>query len=293
MAANRRSPTVRHRRLTQMLRRLREDAAMTRADAARRMEWDPSKISRFEGGTWKRIAAHDLRGLLEVYGVTDEESQNQYVQLAKEAGRRGWWTQYADVIGNYVGFEDEASSIQVFEPQRIPGLLQTEDYARALFEGNPTIIPEGVSRRVSVRIERKKLLNSEHPPEFWAIVDEQAIRRPVGGHEVMREQLAHLVSEASTHHVTLQVLPIEAGAHPGMDGSFVMLSFPHPTDEPIVYVESATDGLYLEDEAAINGYNVMFNHLRAMALSQVASVRLIKEVAAETGATGKKEDTHG
>lgn len=279
-AAHQRSPTVRHRRLTQMLRRLREDAGMTRAEAASHMEWDPSKISRFEGGTWKRIAAHDLRGLLAVYGVTDMQTQDEYVQLAKDAGRRGWWTQYADLVGNYVGFEDEATFIQVFEPQRIPGLLQTQDYARALFEGNPTVRPDEVERRVSVREERKKLLASENPPELWAIVDEQAIRRPVGGQDVMRDQLTHLANQASHHHVTLQILPIAAGAHPGMDGSFVMLSFPHPTDDPVVYVESATDGLYLEDKATIDGYDMMFNHMRAMALSHANSVRLIREAAA-------------
>lgn len=266
--------------MTQLLRMLRERAGLTVQQVAAQMEWDASKISRLETGNWKRIQPYDLRGLLAVYGVTDSTEQDEYVQLARDAGKRGWWTPYADVIGPYVGFEAEAAAIHTYEPAYIPGLLQTEDYARALVQANPTTNPEAGERRVAVQMERQKLLTGEEPPELWVVVWEPAIRCPVGGAEVMREQLDYLRRVATAQEITVQVLPLAAGAHPGMDGAFVLLTFADPIDQPVIYIETATDGLYPEGEEVERRYTQMFNHLRVTALSASDSRAVIDDAMA-------------
>lgn len=282
--------TLRHRRLTQLFRQLRHNSDLTGEEVARRLEWQPSKIRRIESGDWKRLQPRDVRGLLDVYGITSQTDQDPYVQLARDAGKRGWWSPYADIVGAYVAFEDEASEIKTFEPAYIPGLLQTEDYARALIEADATINTDAATRRLEVQMERRKLLHGENPPRFWAIMDEPVIRRPVGGPRVMADQLGHLVSEARAQHITLQVLPLEAGAHPGMNGAFVILSYSDPLDAPVVYIETAIDGLYPEDPETLDRYRLMFDHLRVSALSQHESVLLIEQAVVELEAKSKQEE---
>jgi transcriptional regulator with XRE-family HTH domain len=278
------SPTARARRLRYELRRLREDAGLTYSEVAHRMEWSPSKLSRIETGQ-SRVNTGDVADLLEVYAVSDTATREALVQLAREARRRGWWTRYTDVLGTgaYVGLEAEASVIHTYESQFVPGLLQTEDYARAVISGGQVRPdPDTVERRVAARMARHELLTRPDPPEIWAVLDETVIRRPVGGPEVMRGQLHHLVEvgERPNTTVTLQVLPLSTGAHPGMNGPFVVLSFQNPKDPPVVHLETATDGLYLEEPPDIERYTLRFSHLVARALGPNESRAMIADLAA-------------
>lgn len=276
------SPTVRGRRLRYELRRLRK-AGLTRDETARRLDWSGSKISRIETGQ-SRAQTGDVRDLLDVYGVIGDHAE-ALVQLAREARKRGWWTAYNDVFtGTYVGMEAEASAMRTYEPQIIPGLLETEDYTRALIRAALVRAdPDEIERRVKARMARQDVLERPDPPEIWAVLDEPAVRRPVGGPAVMKAQLRHLidVTAAPNSTVTLQILPLAVGSHPGLDGSFVILDFPNSEDVPVVYLETATDGLYLEETAEIERYNVVFDHLRASALSARESVSLIAQLAEE------------
>jgi transcriptional regulator with XRE-family HTH domain len=273
------SPTARARRLRYELRRLREEAGLTHSEVAHRLEWSPSKLSRIETGQ-SRVNTGDVADLLGVYGVSDEASREALIQLAREARRRGWWTRYTDVLGSgtYIGLEAEASAIHTFESQFVPGLLQTEDYARAVIsDGQVRPDPEDVERRVTARMARKELFARPEPPELWAVLDESVILRPVGGPAVMRDQLRHLI-EVSTRPnatVTLQILPLSTGAHPGMNGPFVILRFQNPKDPPMVHLETATDGLYLEEPPDVERYTLRFNHLVARALGPNESRAMI------------------
>jgi hypothetical protein len=250
---------------------------------AHRLEWSASKISRIETGQ-SRAHPGDVRDLLDAYGVTDDTVREALVQLAREARRRGWWTRYTDVLGSgtYVGLESEAAVIHTFESQFIPGLLQTEDYARAVIRaGQARPDPDTLERRVSARMARQEILARAEPPEIWAVLDEPVVSRPVGGPDVTREQLRHLI-ELSTRPnttLTLQVLPLSVGAHPGMNGPFVILEFQGPKDPPMIYLETATDGLYLEEPSDIERYTLRFNHLVARALGPDESRDMIAGLA--------------
>jgi transcriptional regulator with XRE-family HTH domain len=277
------SPTVRGRRLRYELRRLREQAGLTRDEAARRLDWFGSKISRIETGQ-SRAQTGDVRDMLDVYGATSEEAE-ALVQLAREARKRGWWTAYNDVFtGTYVGLEAEAASMRTYEPQIIPGLLETEDYMRALIRaGSVRYDPDEIERRVQARMVRQDILTRPEGLEIWAVLDEPVIRRPIGGPAVMRAQLQHLLdlTAPSNSTITLQILPLAIGSHPGLSGPFVILDFPSSEDPSVIYLETATDGLYLEETAEIERYTLMFDHLRASALSTAESASLIARVAAE------------
>ncbi len=238
------SPTARARRLRYELRRLREEAGLTHSEVAHRLEWSSSKLSRIETGQ-SRVNTGDVADLLGVYGVTDEAGREALIQLAREARRRGWWTRYTDVLGS------------------------------------GTYIGEAAERRVAARMARKELFTRPEPPELWAVLDESVILRPVGGPAVMRDQLRHLI-EVSTRPnatVTLQILPLSTGAHPGMNGPFVILGFQNPKDPPMVHLETATDGLYLEEPSDIERYTLRFNHLVARALGPNESRDMIAGLA--------------
>ncbi|MBV9450158.1 MAG: helix-turn-helix domain-containing protein [Streptosporangiaceae bacterium] len=277
------SPTARARRLRHELRRLREEAGLNHSEVAHQLEWSPSKLSRIENGQ-SRVNAGDVIDLLGAYGITDQTTREALIQLAREARRRGWWTRYTDVLGSgtYIGLEAEASTIHTYESQFVPGLLQTEDYARAVISGGQVRPdPEAVERRVAARMARQELFTRPEPPEIWAVLDESVILRPVGGPAVMRDQLRHLI-EVTTRPsavVTLQVLPLSAGAHPGMSGPFVILGFQNPKDPPMIHLETATDGHYLEEPPDIERYTLRFNHLVARALGPNESRAMITALA--------------
>lgn len=268
-------PTVRRRRLAGELRRLRDSAQLTIEEVADKLECSASKISRIETGH-VGVTPRDVRDLLELYGLNGNERE-ALVQLAREARTRGWWHAYNEVFtGAFVGLEADASSLRAYQALLVPGLLQTERYAHTVIRAmRPDAEETDVSRRVAARRERQRLLTDPAPPDYWAVIDEAVLHRQVGGAEVMAEQLARLVEMAALPHVTIQVVPFHTGAHPGMEGPFLILGFPEQADPDVVYVESTTSGLYLEMPADVHRYALLFDHLRATALKPDDSVELI------------------
>ncbi|MDX6339714.1 MAG: hypothetical protein QOG05_7054, partial [Streptosporangiaceae bacterium] len=236
MPRQRSTPTVRHRRLAAELRRLRESAGLTQEDVSERTGKDRSTLYRLENAQ-QRPQRSTLIQLLDLYG-TDQERRTELLTLLREAGQRGWMqldrSDLREIYADYISFESEARSVSDYESLFIPGLLQTEDYARAVIRGAlPQATEEQVESRVAARMERQALLTRDNPLQLWAIMDEAAARRIVGGPAVMREQLARLRDIAALPNVTVQVIPYEAGAHPGMPGSFIVLEFPDPADQSL------------------------------------------------------------
>ncbi|GAA3391903.1 helix-turn-helix domain-containing protein [Cryptosporangium minutisporangium] len=251
-------PTVLRILLGSQLRRLREDRNVTREDAGYAIRASESKISRMELGR-VGFKERDVSDLLTLYGVTDGTERDALLSLAREANQPGWWHKYSDILPNwfqaYVGLEAAASLIRTYEVQFIPGLLQTEDYARAVvLLGNGSAPKAEVDRRVQLRMERQKLLNRANPPRFWAIIDEAVLRRPIGGREIMREQLEHLAKLAERPNITLQVIPFGYGGHAAAGGAFSLLRFPDQTLPDIVYIEQLTSALYLEKREDVDTY---------------------------------------
>jgi len=276
------NPTLRARRLALELLRRREAAGLTREEAARQLEWSTSTIFRIETGR-SRPQPGNVRVLLELYGVSGPE-RDGLIRLAREARQPGWWHSFRDVLPNpyevFIGLEAGAASIRNFEPVVVPGLLQTEEYARQMSRGGPRELDrDDIERRVQVRMERQRILPREDRPRLWTVIDEAVIRRAVGGSEVMREQLRHLIDSAEQGKTTLQVVPFSAGAHAGTTGPFIILDFPEPTDPAVVYVETLAGDLYLEERADVDRYTLAFDRLLAAALHPDDSVRLVQEAA--------------
>ncbi|WP_156758205.1 helix-turn-helix domain-containing protein [Actinokineospora pegani] len=260
------SPTVRRRRLASELRRFREAAALTIDEVGEKLECSASKISRIETGT-VGVTPRDVRDMLELYGI-EEDRREALVQLAREARQRGWWHAYNEVFtGSFVGLEAEATSLHTHQALLIPGLLQTEDYARAVIRASrPGVEEAEIEKRVKGRLERQRLLTDPQPPEYWAVLDEAVLHRATGGPEVMHAQLTRLVEATAMPHVTLQVVPFGAGAHAGMESPFLILGFPEQADPDVVYVENSMSGVYLEEPSDVHRYALIFDHLRAAAL---------------------------
>jgi transcriptional regulator with XRE-family HTH domain len=276
------NPTLRARRLALELLRRREAAGLTREEAARHLEWSTSTIFRIETGR-SRPQPGNVRVLLELYGVSGPE-RDGLIRLAREARQPGWWHSFRDVLPNpyevYIGLEAGAASIRNFEPVVVPGLLQTEDYARQTFRNGPRELDrDDIERRVQVRMERQRVLVRQDRPRLWAVLDEAVIQRIVGGQEVMHEQLRHLIECAEQGKTTLQVVPFGAGAHAGATGPFVILDFPETTDPAVVYVETLAGDIYLEEATDVDRYTLAFARLLAAALHPDDSVRLVQRAA--------------
>jgi transcriptional regulator with XRE-family HTH domain len=278
------SPTVRRKRLGIELRRLRERADLTCEEVGQHLECSGTRISRLETG---RISVRpgDVRELLEVYGVGGAEADS-LVQLAREARRKGWWHAYGPVLPTwfeaYIGLESEAAGLRDFQPLVMPGLLQTEDYARAVLRAAPQAGSSGeIDRQVALRMERQAILAQATPPDLWLVLSESVLRVHVGGPAVMRAQLRRLIEVAEQPNVTLQILPFTTAAHVQPISPFTMLEFPDEADPTVVYLEHLTGSVFLESEDEIRRYKVVFDHLRAEALGTGQSVDLIARVAAE------------
>jgi transcriptional regulator with XRE-family HTH domain len=272
------SPTVRRRRLALELRRLREAARLTCEEVAEHLECSTSKISRIETGRVS-VSPRDVRDMLDLYGVSAQQGAS-LVQLARDSRQKGWWHAYSDTIqprfATYIGLESAASEIRIYEVTLIPALLQTEDYARTVITAG--IVGgdrDGVDRNVELLMARQPPLTSDDPPRLWAVLDEAALRRTVGGAGLMRLQLDHLLDLSRLPNVAIQVIPFGAGAHPAMGRPFVILAFPERADPDVVYLEDLTSALYVEDVDEVDRYNMFFNHLRATALSFEDSSALI------------------
>jgi transcriptional regulator with XRE-family HTH domain len=259
------SSTVRRILLGSQLRRLREARGITREDAGYSIRASESKISRMELGRVS-FKERDVADLLSLYGVHDEGERRALIGLARDASAAGWWHSYADVLPNwfqtYVGLEEAAASIRTYEVQYIPGLLQTEEYARAVITlGQPEADPEEVERRVSLRMHRQKLLVSERAPVFHAVIDEAALRRPLGGNEVMRGQIQSLVHAAAQPNVTIQVVPFAFGGHSAESGAFTILRFPEDDLPDVAYLEQLTGAMYLDKAEEVEQYGRAMDRL--------------------------------
>jgi hypothetical protein len=257
------------------LRRLREASNITPAQAGEAIRATNSKISRLERG---RSAAkqRDVADLLTFYGVTDQGERQDLLTLAGQASTPGWWQQYNDILPRwfelYVGLERAASIIRTFEVQFVHGLLQTEDYARAvILIANARAPAQEIDRRVSVRMKRQQLLAQPGAPELWTVLDEAVLRRPPGGPGVMRAQLAHLLELTALPNLTLQVIPFDVGPHAAAGGPFTILRFPEPDLPDLVYLEQLDSATYLDGPGQLAQYLSVMNEICVRALSKTAS----------------------
>ena len=278
----RKGTTVRRVQLARRLRALREKAGLTLEAAAPLLDWSPSKLSRIENAH-QRVDVHSVRGMLDLYDVGGEQ-WTELVALTRAASQRGWWRAYGLNDHGYVPLEAEASMVRIFTLAYMPGLLQTAEYARAMFRaGQPHRSEAGLENDVVVRmIRQERLTSDEQPLQLVAIVDESALHRPVGGPDVMCAQLVRLVDAAALDSVTLQVLPISVGAHPSLASGFALLSFDTLAVPDMAYVEHSRGAVHLEKEDDVAPASLVFDHLRSEALSPGDSVALIERVAAQT-----------
>jgi transcriptional regulator with XRE-family HTH domain len=272
-------PTVRRRRLGSELRKLRDASGLKLEEVAAELGVAPSTLSRIETGKAPTKSAY-LSQMLEMYGVTDPAQRQVLVDMAREGHRKGWWAAYDDVLPSgfdiFVGLEAETTGIRSYENSVVYGLLQTQDYARAVLrELQPRLTIEQVDRQVDLRMARQRRLEEEPALDLWVIHDEAVIRRAVGGSAVMRGQLTRLLEVAVRPGMTLQVLPFESGAHAGLRGPFSILEFPDRTDSRIAHVESVGGFIYMEKEREVRACSDAFDRLRAAALAPGASTDLI------------------
>jgi transcriptional regulator with XRE-family HTH domain len=272
--------------LGNQLRRLREAASVTPEQAGYEIRASRSKISRMENGRVS-FKDRDVADLLTLYGVTDEQARVSMLDLAKQANSPGWWAKYGDILPDwfelYLGLETAATVLRAFDLQFVHGLFQTEDYARAvtMLSLRAESAAE-VDRRVSLRLKRQDVLEGPDSPRVWAVVDEAVLRRPVGGADVMRAQLQHLVEIAQRPRITLQVVPFRHGGHAAAGGSFTILRFGEAELPDVVYIEQLTSALYLEGTADVDHYLEIMNRLSSEALSPGDTQRFIGQVIAET-----------
>ncbi len=272
-------PTVLRILLGAQLRRLREGQRITLEDAGKRIRASHSKISRLETGR-VGFKDRDIADLLTLYGVTDEEDREALRALARRANAPGWWHDYSDVLPHwfeaYVGLEEVATQIRAYEVQFVPGLLQTEDYARAVtllgHDGEP---PRDIERRVRLRMARQSVLDREEPPNLWAVIDEAVLRRPAGSPAIMHGQLKHLADLAQRPNVTIQIIPFQAGGHAAAGGPFSILRFAEPDLPDVVYLEQLTSALYLDKPDTVDSYLRVMERICMEAATPADSAELI------------------
>ena len=279
--AETRNPALRRRELGALLRTLRTERGLTIEQVAEELLCSPSKVSRLETGQ-RGASPRDIRDLSELYQI-DPAQREHLAELAREGKSHGWWQSYDLPYGTYVGLEAEAISICDFEPSAVPGLLQTMDYARAIHEGAlPRLSPEIIDQRLEVRRNRQAILTRDEPPapQLRAIIDEAVLHRVVGGASVMSAQLDHVIRVSELPNVTVQVLGYEAGAHPALDSTFILLEFEDPVPG-VVYVEGLVGQLYLDRSQDLRRYEHVFERLGSLALSQQRSRDLMAQVSGD------------
>ncbi|MFI6334904.1 helix-turn-helix domain-containing protein [Streptomyces sp. NPDC050535] len=267
MAANI-NPTVRRRRLGAELRRLRQASGLKSREVAERLMVSQPKISHLENGN-RTISPRDVRDLCAIYGVTDPQVIDSLMQMAKESGQQGWWHAYGSIPQSaYIALETDAVRLHLYASMAIPGLLQTPAYAHAVIgETIPLPTAEEAGTRLKVRLRRQhRIYDPARPLRLWVVLDESSLRRVVGGPDVMREQLEHLNALGAEPHITVQVIPYTAGAHPGLSGQFSILHFADSSVPAVVYLEQFTSDLYLDKPSDVQHYSVLHGHLQAQAL---------------------------
>ncbi|WP_169982099.1 helix-turn-helix transcriptional regulator [Microbispora sp. H10836] len=273
------NPTLRRRQLAVRLRELRQAVGLTVEDVANQLLCSVTKISRLETGQ-RGASLRDVRDLCQIYGVGESE-RDSLMNLAREARQPGWWQEWDDPsFRPYLGLEAEATSITHYETTTVPGLIQTEDYARAVIRGYlPNIRQDVLEERVAIRMKRQELLLRDDPPRYWVMLDESALHRHVGGPRVMREQLHRIVELADNPHIVVQVIPFTVGSHMGFDSAFILLEFADAAVPDTVFVETLWADFYLEKPSQLKRFHEVIDHLRAMALNPQASVGRITEIA--------------
>lgn len=278
-------PTVLRILLGAQLRRLREAKRISLEDAGNVIRASHSKISRMETGR-VGFKDRDVVDLLTFYGVTDEKEREQLRVLASRANAQGWWHDYSDILPNwfeaYVGLEEAARQIRAYEVQFVPGLLQTPDYVRAVtllgFTNAPT---REIDRRVGLRLARQVVLTRPNPPNIWAVLDEAVLRRPIGGPDVTRAQLKHLIEMTQRPNVTIQIIPFDAGGHAAAGGPFSILRFAEPDLPDVVYLEQLASALYLDKQETVDNYLMVMERLCIEAATPANSIKLLRAMLKE------------
>jgi transcriptional regulator with XRE-family HTH domain len=279
------SPVVQRRRLRAELRRARLDIGLTQEQVAAAMEWSLSKLIRIENGT-VGISLNDLKAILAHYKITDEERVAELIALSRGARERSWWSAYRDVaprLIQLIEYESASFIIRNFQPMLIPGLLQTEEYATTTVKTlRPQATEQEVSTAVELRMQRQQLLQQAETPLMFFIVDEGAVRRAVGGQEAMRRQIQRLIDESQKPTVTIEVVPFSSGAHPGMQGPFMLFEFPDAEDDDALYVEGPIDSRWNRDDPEeISSFRERFEVLRDLSLGPEGSVELLHRLLRE------------
>lgn len=270
--------TLRQRQLGRELRRLREQVGLTLEEAAPKLDWSVSKLGRIEHGQ-QGVDVHGVRSMLDLYDIGGAQ-WTEIIELTRAARQKGWWHAYGLSNAGFLALEADAAVLYDYNLAFVPGLLQTPNYARAVFRGSPQPRTAAeLDRAVKIRLFRQRRLTEDPPLELVAIVDETALRRPIGGVEVMRDQLRHLVTQAALPSVCFQVVPISVGAYQGMNGSFTVLGFAEPDEPAIAYLENAVNAAHVHKEAEVEGYKLAFDRLQSMALSPPDSVALAERLA--------------
>jgi transcriptional regulator with XRE-family HTH domain len=283
-AAEPRGVTARRIVLGTQLRRLRERAGISRADAGYQIRASDSKVSRLELGrvTFKE---RDVADLLTMYGISDPEEREQFLGLVRQANEPGWWRRYTDVTPSwfqeFVGLEESASRIHSYELQFVPGLLQTEAYVRAvLTRGRPDYAPPDTERRIQLRMQRQRLITGPNPPRYWALLDESVLHRPIGGRAVLKEQLEFLVEQSKQPHITIQVVPRQLSGY-AAENPFQLLRFAEPELPDIVYIEHLAGALFLDGVEEIELYSRALDRLAVDAATPDQTRQMIAKLIAE------------
>jgi hypothetical protein len=275
-------PTVLRIMLGGQLRRLRENRGVSREVAGYEIRASESKISRMELGR-VGFKERDVADLLSLYGVTDPKEREALLVLARQANTPGWWHRFGDVLPawfqSYLGLEAAAKLIRTYEVQFVPGLLQTRDYARAvILLGHGAAFPDEIDRRITVRLERQQMLTRNDAPRLWAVLDEAVLRRPIGGRQVMRTQIAALAEAAKLPNVTIQVIPFNAGGHAAAGGAFTMLRFPEPDLPDVVYMEQLVSALYFDKRDDVDIYAAAMERLCVEAEPPARTAGILEQI---------------
>ncbi|MEV4078293.1 helix-turn-helix domain-containing protein [Nonomuraea fuscirosea] len=278
-------PTALRILLGSQLRKLREARNVTREEAGHLIRGSESKISRMELGR-VGFKERDVADLLTLYGVVDDQARSAVLDLVTTANEPGWWHRFNDVLPTwfqaYVGLEEAAARIRTYEVQFVPGLLQTKEYARAVVTaGSAGIAAEEIARRVDLRLERQRMLDRPDGPIFWAVIDEAALRRPIGGAEVMRAQLEHLIDLMRQSSITIQIMPFSFGGHSAEGGAFSILRFPDSDLPDVVYVEQLASALYLDKREDVDRYTEVMERLCAVSTTPDETIELLRTIADE------------
>jgi hypothetical protein len=278
-------PTALRILLGSQLRKLREAKNVTREEAGHIIRGSESKISRMELGR-VGFKERDVADLLTLYGVVDEEARAAVLDLVATANEPGWWHRFNDVLPTwfqaYVGLEEAATRIRTYEVQFVPGLLQTKEYARAVVTaGAAGIGAEEIARRVDLRLERQRIFDKPDGPVFWAVIDEAALRRPIGGVEVMRAQIEHLIDLMRQPNITIQIMPFSYGGHSAEGGAFSILRFADTDLPDVVYVEQLASALYLDKREDVDRYTEVMERLCAVSTTPDETIELLRTIADE------------